>query len=72
MPQITEVAGQARWPLRSFTTWTGMEGPRAGSCGRAGEGQQPSALVLLRDHGKGREEPDAAAQGPGRHVGRGR
>ena len=39
-----------------------MERRRAGSCGRAGEGQQPSWPLLLRDHGKGGEEPDAAAQ----------
>lgn len=67
MPQIIEVAGQARWPLRSFTTWMGNEGPRAGSYGRVG-GRGKAACVcslLLRDPGKGRQGPGAVAQGRG-------
>ena len=61
MPQIREVAGQARWPLRPFTMGLGIEGPRAGSCKR--EGKQPCVPSLpLRDHGKGKERPGAEAQ----------
>lgn len=70
MPQIREVAGQARWPLRSFATGLGIEGPRAGSCKRVGEGKQPCVPSLpLREHGKGKERPGAVAQeGSGGNV----
>ena len=59
MSQITEVAGQARWPLRPFPAWLGIRRRGAGFCGRAGEGKRPLYPALSRDHGKGKEEPGA-------------
>ena len=45
----------------------GNQGPGAGPCGRGGEGRgsSPVCPALLRDHGKGKEEPGAGV-GAGR------